>query len=59
MNYIVLEYSNHIIELKDGRVISDTAKKDKKVKVVNVKEKQKGKFVFCLRNRKRCHSSLN
>ena len=43
---IALEYSTRMIELKDGRVISDTAKKDKKVKVVNVKEKQKGKLKF-------------
>jgi len=43
---IAKEYSTRMIELKDGRVTSDTAQKDKKVTVVNVKERQKGKLKF-------------
>jgi putative ABC transport system permease protein len=43
---IATEYSTRMIELKDGRVISDTAQKDKKVKIVNQKERAKGKLKF-------------
>lgn len=43
---IAKEYSTRMIELKDGRVTSDTAKKDKKVTVINAKERQKGKLKF-------------
>lgn len=43
---IANEYSTRMIELKDGRVVSDTAQKDKKVRIVNVKERQKGKLKF-------------
>ena len=43
---IAEKYSTRMIELKDGRVHFDSAQKDEKVKVVNKREKRKGKLKF-------------
>lgn len=43
---VAKKYSTRMIELKDGRVSNDTAPKDQKVKIINKREKQKGKLKF-------------
>lgn len=43
---IAKKYSTRMVELKDGRVSSDTAPKDEKVKIINKREKRKGKLRF-------------
>lgn len=43
---IAEKYSTRIIELKDGRVESDTRPVDKKIKIVNRREKQRSKLKF-------------
>lgn len=43
---IAEKYSTRIIELKDGRVTSDTRPIDKKIKISNVKTKRRSKLKF-------------
>jgi putative ABC transport system permease protein len=43
---VAKKYSTRMIELKDGRVTNDTNPKNEKVKIVNKREKQKGKLSF-------------
>jgi len=43
---IAKKYSTRMIELKDGRVVNDTNPKNEKVKIVNKREKRKGKLKF-------------
>lgn len=43
---IAQKYSTRMIELKDGRVAYDSAPKNSKVKIINKREKRKGKLKF-------------
>lgn len=43
---VAKEYSTRMIELRDGRVVSDTDPKDKKVKVVKERQRGRGKLSF-------------
>lgn len=43
---VAKKYSTRMVELKDGRVTQDTNPKNEKVRIINKREKQKGKLSF-------------